>query len=141
MTPLLDWIPKKTLVLALGLSAGITIGSLALAPLIIARLPADYFQKQRRGPRSASNGDRPLLHFTITALKNLLGIGLIVAGTAMIVLPGQGLLTLIVGLSLVDFPGKHRLINALVERPVVLRSVNLLRTKLGRPPFATPAAA
>ncbi len=141
MIPLLDWIPKKTLVLALGLSAGITIGSLVLAPVIIARLPANHFQEQRRRPREASNWRYPLLHFTVASLKNLLGVTLIVAGAAMIVLPGQGLLTMVVGLSLVDFPGRHRLINAIAGRPAVLRSLNWIRAKVRRTPFLAPATA
>jgi len=140
MIPLLDWIPRKTLVLALGLSAGITIGSLVLTPVVIARMPADYFQAQRwRSPPSGSRRPHPLLHFTVTALKNLLGASLVLAGAAMIVLPGQGLLTLIVGLGLIDFPGKHRLINAVVGRPAVLRSLNWVRTRLHRPPFLAPS--
>ena len=141
MIPLLDWIPKKTLILALGLSAGITIGSLVLAPVFIARLPADYFQEQRRRPREDSRSPLHLLHFTVASLKNLLGVTLVVVGSAMIVLPGQGLLTMVVGLSLVDFPGKQRLVNAIVGRPVVLRSLNWIRAKARKAPFLAPATA
>lgn len=140
MIALLDWIPRKTLVVALGLSAGISIGSLVLAPSVIARLPADYFRDQRRA-RDASRAPRPLLHFTMALLKNLLGGALIVAGAAMIVLPGQGLLTMAIGVGLVDFPGKRRLVNAVVRRPVVLRSLNWVRAKAHKAPFLEPLAA
>jgi hypothetical protein len=140
MRPLIDLLPAKTLVAALGLSAVISIASLALAPLAIARLPADYFQ-QDRPPRRRPEGRRPLIHFTLTALKNVFGLFLIAAGGAMIVLPGQGLLTMVVGVGLLDFPGKHHIVNAFVRRPLVLRSLNWVRAKAHKPPFAAPATA
>ncbi len=140
MFPLTDWIPAKTLVIALGLSTVISIGSVVLAPLVIARLPPDYFQQERR-PRYLARGRRPLLHFMLTALKNLLGIGLILAGAAMILLPGQGLLTMVIGVALIDFPGKSRLVSAIVRRPTVLRSLNWIRAKVHKPPFLVPAAS
>lgn len=139
MIPLLDWFPRKTVWLALGLSAGITIGSLVLAPMIIARLPADYFLEQRQRVREDSPSLHPVLHYTVASLKNLLGVTLIVVGAAMVPLPGQGLLTMVVGLGLVDFPGKHRLVNAVVGRPMVLHSLNWIRAKAHQAPFLTPA--
>lgn len=142
MIPLLDGIPPHTFVTALGLSTLISIGSLALAPIAIARLPPDYFvedQPSQRPPRAIAR--RPLVHVTLSALKNLLGISLIVAGAAMFVLPGQGLLTMVVGVGLLDFPGKHRLVNALVHRPLVLRSLNWVRAKANTPPFVTEATS
>lgn len=140
MIPLLDWIPRRTLVLALGLSAGITIGSLILAPLIILRLPADHFHEQRRQDKDI-HSPNPVLHYTVASVKNLLGVTLIVVGAAMVPFPGQGLLTMVVGLSLVDFPGKHRLVNAIVRIPAVMRSLNWIRAKGSRAPFVSPAMA
>lgn len=141
MIPLLDWIPRKTLVLALGLSAGISIGSLILAPVVIARLPANYFLERPRHPRETSWDPRRPLHFALAVLKNLLGVALIVIGVAMVPFPGQGLLTMVVGIGLVDFPGKQRLSNAIVRRPMVLRSLNWVRIKARKAPFSAPAAA
>lgn len=141
MIPLLDWIPQKTLVLALGVSAGITAGSVILAPIIIAQLPADYFQEQPRRPREESRRAHPLLHYTVASIKNLLGAALIVVGAVMVPFPGQGLLTMIVGLGIVDLPGKHRLVTAIVRRPAVLRSLNWIRAKSHKSAFLAPAAA
>jgi len=136
--PLLDWVPAKTLMIALGLSAVISIASLALAPLAIARLPVDYFQPDRP-PRKLPEGRQPLVHSTLTALRNVFGIFLIVAGAAMVVLPGQGLLTMVVGVAVLDFPGKHDMVNALGRRPVVMRSLNWIRAKTHKPPFVAQA--
>ena len=43
-------------------------------------------------------------------LRNAVGLVLVTAGLAMLVLPGQGIITLLVGIILMDFPGKHRLV-------------------------------
>ncbi len=139
---ILDWIPKRTLVTALGLSTVISIGSLVLAPLAIARLPSDYFVEDRPSQKPAwATGPRQIAHFAFTALKNALGVGLIILGAALFVLPGQGLLTIAVGVSLLDFPGKHRLVNAFVRQPLVLNALNWVRAKAHTPPFIDPAAA
>jgi hypothetical protein len=53
-------------------------------------------------------------------------------GVAMLVLPGQGVLTIITGLLLLDFPGKYRFERWLVRRGPVLRGVNWLRDRAGR---------
>jgi len=142
MIPLPDWIPPHTLITALGLSIVISIGSLILAPIAIARLPSDYFVEDRPSQQSArATGPRQLVHFTLVALKNALGTGLFIAGAAMFVLPGQGLLTMVIGVGLLDFPGKHRLVSALVHRPLVLRALNWVRAKAHVPPFVTLEAA
>ena len=132
---LLNWIPNKTLVLALGLSAGITLASLVFAPVIIARLPVDYFEEQPQRPRKKPQNRHPIHHFAIISFKNLLGVSLVIAGAAMVPFPGQGILTIIVGASLVDFPGKRRLLRSIARQPRVLRSLNWIREKAHKAPF------
>jgi hypothetical protein len=46
------------------------------------------------------------------------------------------LLTLLVGVFLLDFPGKYAFEKWLVGRPGVLRMINWLRRRRGRPPLA-----
>lgn len=77
---------------------------------------------------------RPL----ILIAKNLVGLVLLIAGIAMLVLPGQGLLTIAVGLVLIDFPGKFRLERWLATRRPVWRSLNWLRKRAGRPELTRP---
>ena len=67
--------------------------------------------------------------------KNLLGGLLVLSGIAMLVLPGQGLLTIAMGLLLMDFPGKHRLERRIVRTRPVLRSINWLRRKAHKNPL------
>ncbi len=64
--------------------------------------------------------------------KNLLGLVVLVIGIAMLVLPGQGVLTIVTGLLLMDFPGKYRFERWLVHQRPVLLGVNWLRGKAGR---------
>ena len=53
----------------------------------------------------------------------------------MIVLPGQGVLTMLIGVSLLDFPGKRQLERRLIGQRALLRTINKLRAKFGRPPL------
>jgi hypothetical protein len=140
MISFLSSLPKRWLLLALGLSAGITLSSLILAPIVIARLPSHYFQQRPHRPPKPKKNSKCLVNYVATILKNLLGGTLILAGAAMIPLPGQGILTMIVGLSLVDLPGKHHLLRAMGSQPKILRSLNWMRNKLGKPPFLNAEA-
>jgi hypothetical protein len=81
---------------------------------------------------------RPLvLHLLAVAAKNVAGVLLVGLGLLMAVpgVPGQGLLTAVIGLSLLSFPGKRRLERRLIRRPLVLRNVNRLRRRFHRPPL------
>jgi hypothetical protein len=52
--------------------------------------------------------------------------------------PGQGVLTMLAGVFLVDFPQRRRLERALIRRPSVLPQLNRLRARFGRPPLHPP---
>jgi hypothetical protein len=112
-----------------------------LTPLVVGwwvvRMPADYFSRRRRN-RGAHWQLHPAVRPAALILKNLLGIVLVAAGLVMLVVPGQGLLTLAVGLMLMDFPGKFRLERWLATRGPVWRSLNWLRKRARRPPLERP---
>jgi hypothetical protein len=110
------------------------IGSLVLIPWLIARIPPDYFQPEKRLPiRSQSR--YPGLNHLLTVLKNVLGILFILAGLGMLFLPGQGILTLLVGLMMTNFPGKYKLEKKIIGRRSVLRAINWIRIKYKKPPL------
>ncbi|HVR21647.1 MAG TPA: PGPGW domain-containing protein [Polyangiaceae bacterium] len=110
------------------------VASLLGVPFFLARLPADYFSRSEKKALGFEPSNRPLR--TLLAVgKNALGALLVVLGVLMLVLPGQGILTLLVGLLLLDFPGKRRLERRLVGTPRVLRVVNALRKRWNRPPL------
>jgi hypothetical protein len=80
----------------------------------------------------------PALRYVLLALKNVLGVVLLIAGLIMLIAPGQGLLTIMIGLTLIDFPGKYRLESWFVTRPAVWKSVNWLRRRAGRAEIQRP---
>jgi hypothetical protein len=104
---------------------------------IVVQLPKDYFTSKRRR-RAGILKKYPALRPVIVVAKNVLGIVLVIAGIVMLVVPGQGLLTLVAGLMLVDFPGKFRLERWLATRPPVWRSINWLRKRARREPLERP---
>ena len=70
-------------------------------------------------------------------LRNALGLVLVILGLLLSLpgVPGQGVLTMLIGLMLMDFPGKRRLELKLVARPGVLEAMNRMRAWLRRPPL------
>ncbi len=117
-----------------GLSVLAFVATLIIVPIIVVRIPADYFEHSSRHP--ALRTDQP---FVVRALlltaKNVLGVFLVVAGIAMLVFPGQGLLTIAIGLILLDIPGKYYVERWIVARKPVLRAINWLRRRAGRNPL------
>ncbi|MCB1855430.1 MAG: hypothetical protein KDI05_11155 [Halieaceae bacterium] len=107
-------------------------------PWVVARLPRDYFNQTHRAVWRLV-ADEPWYALLLGMLKNLLGALLVLLGAIMLVTPGQGLLTLLVGLLLMNFPGKYQLERWLVSRRGVLAALNWLRRRRGRPPFDPPA--
>ena len=73
----------------------------------------------------------------VIVLKNILGLMLLVLGLLMLVLSGQGILTLLAGLVLLDFPGKFLLLRWLARKERVLRALNWIRKKGHKEPFIT----
>jgi hypothetical protein len=108
--------------------------SLAIFGVLIVALPVRYFVEER----SRLLADKPpLIRWLGIIGKNLLGLVLIVVGVVLSLpgIPGQGLLTVAVGVMLLDIPGKHRLVRAVVRRKGVIKSLNRLRAWFGRPPL------
>lgn len=111
--------------------------SLIAIPWIIVRLPADYFAHDRRA-QAKGRERHPLAGLLLATLKNLLGMALVATGVVLLVLPGQGILTILLGLGLMNFPGKYHLEQRLIRRPAVARSLNWLRRRYGKAPLSVP---
>jgi hypothetical protein len=108
--------------------------SLLALPWLVGRLPADYFcRREERRPPSVVRNRRVRLLLRIA--KNVTGAVLLLSGIAMLVLPGQGLLTILMGLVLLRFPGKRALLRRVVARPPVLGALNALRRRAGVAPL------
>lgn len=116
----------------IALSAVTFFLSLLIIPWLIIRLPTDYFSETKRH-ESVLRQQHPLTYWLVRIGKNLLSALLIVAGIIMLILPGQGLLSILIGISIGDFPGKYRLERYIVSRPGVLKSINWIRRKAKKP--------
>lgn len=120
----------------LGVGVGLFLvmffGSIAAVSCILIKLPPTYFA-DHHPPAFAEQ--HPVIRWTGLILKNLLGILLIVVGILLSLpgVPGQGLLTIVIGLMLMNFPGKRALEKKLVSRPSVLNAINGLRARFGKP--------
>ena len=119
---------QQPLLWASGLSLLALIATIVGVPWVVTRLPKDYFVRSERVVWRASF-DAPLLSLITSMLKNLLGLLLVVLGLIMLVTPGQGIVTLLIGLLLMNFPGKYHLERWLVLRPGVLKGLNWLRRR------------
>jgi hypothetical protein len=124
--------PGMLITIALA-SLAVFLATLFAIPFILVRLPANYFDV--RVPRVWMKDSHPVLRLAGISLKNLAGVLFLLAGTAMLVLPGQGLLTMLIGISLLDFPGKQHVEARIVGQSTVLKVINTLRRKFGRPPL------
>ncbi len=131
-----QWIAENQMLLTgIGISSLLlSIASLILLPWLVAQIPFDYFAHDRREPTKWKEL-HPLFRFTVLLLKNIVGFILLLAGVAMLVLPGQGLLSILMGLVLMDYPGKFRFERKIVSRPKLLQFINWLRRKQKQPPL------
>ena len=139
MSDLVAWIREnQVLFQTLGLaSLALFVGSLVVFPLVVANLPEDYFVRDKRDPAHQQRR-HPVVWVLLTVVKNVFGFVLILAGIAMLVLPGQGILTILMGVALANFPGKFTLERRLVQRPSVGGALNRIREFSGKRPLEIP---
>lgn len=116
------------------LSAGLFLISALLLPLLIVRLPADHFMDTFDGVPTRRS---PAAH----AARIAFGSFLVVAGVLMLVLPGQGLLTIVAGLIVLDGPWRRWVERFALRRRSIVRSLDWLRRRAHREPFELPGWA
>jgi UPF0716 family protein affecting phage T7 exclusion len=111
-----------------------TVVGIALAGIILVKMPANYFCDNYCRDFWADR--HPFLRWSGRVFKNLLGASLVVLGGVLSLpgVPGPGLLTILLGITLLDFPGKQRMERWLIGRPVVLNAINRLRRRYGKSP-------
>ena len=107
--------------------------NLALVSLILVKIPPDYFHDSRSS--AFLQGHSPAIRILAMIGKNLAGFLLVVLGILLSIpgVPGQGALTILLGIMLLDFPGRRRFERWIVSRPKVLNAVNKLRHKFNKP--------
>jgi hypothetical protein len=129
------------LLLGFALSIIASVGGVVVVAIVLVTLPPDYFVDS--AIRQLLPNTHPLIRWTVVFLKNLLGGTLVVFGLVMSVpgIPGPGIMTIVIGLMLLDFAEKRRWARWGISRPPILRAANGLRRKYGKPPFVMSPAA
>ena len=116
-------------------SAAIFVISLMSLPWLVAQIPEDYFLYSNRAPSKWLTNTHPVFRLFLIVIKNLLGLILLAGGFLMLFIPGQGLLTIFMGIVLIDYPKKYAFERKLVTIPAVLKGLNWLRKKADKPPL------
>jgi hypothetical protein len=111
------------------------VASIAVVTFVLVKLPANYFHSSHA--REFLVARHPVLRVLGILAKNLLGLLLVFFGVIMSLpgVPGQGVLTILLGIMLLDFPGKRSLEARIVSRPRVFRALNALRARFDKPPL------
>ena len=132
-----QWLGQHTGLLGVvaALSIGLLLLSIVVTPRLVARLPRDYLQ--REAVRAQSSQPRRLL---IGAFKAVIGTVLIAIGLVMLIAPGPGLVTLLIGISIAPFPGKYPLFRRIAAQQSVYNSLNWMRKRHGQGPLLHPFA-
>lgn len=121
----------KTYILWLAtISLFVFIFSLVSIKWLVALIPTDYFVKKNI---SKSKKSYSLLWLMSIIVKNIIGYTLILGGILMLVLPGQGLFTILMGLILSNYPGKYTIEKRIISIPRILKTINWLRKKSNKP--------
>src|SRR5689334_22579836 len=128
-----QYVSTDTLIWLTVLSMVFFLGTLIAIPFILVRLPADYFDV--RVPRPWMEDHHPVLRLMGHIVKNVVGAIFLFAGFLMLFLPGQGVLTMLIGISVLDFPGKRKIEAKLIGQPTVLGVINSMRQKFDKPPL------
>jgi hypothetical protein len=121
------------------IGAGLFLGSLALSfgaiAIVMINIPANYFSTHYK--RDFLPGSSFIVRWGAVIAKNVFGLFLVLLGVALSLpgVPGQGILTILLGLIMLDIPGKRPLEARIIKRPAVLSAINNLRSRYGKEPL------
>jgi hypothetical protein len=135
---LTDWLGPftwKRVIIGVLLIIVTFVVSTSVVSLVVVKLPATYFHPSH--DRDLWSDRNRAIRWTGIIIKNVGGLILVLVGIAMSLpgVPGPGVLTILFGIMLLDFPGKRRLEYKLVSQPKVLKAINQLREKFDKPPM------
>ena len=139
-TYLLETLGAHFIFLTILLTTAAAIVYFIVISYLITQLDKGYFLRKKQSGEhmieslhlTAKNSP---LTYLVKMAKIIFGLILLVCGLVMLVLPGQGLLTMLIGLSLLPFPGKQKLEQNILDRKSIRQSLNWIRTKANKEPF------
>jgi hypothetical protein len=112
-------------------SAVVFVITLLLTPYLLGLIPVNYFSQNYTGKQKVKS----LSCLIINIAKTLIGVLLLIAGIIMLVTPGQGVISILLGLFLMEFPGKRKLELRFINHNPTFKALNWLRNKASKPPF------
>lgn len=139
---IVEWIAlHETLLGYLGLlSLPTFFFTLILVPVLVIRMPADYFMYDKKDLKQFRR-QHPVVRVMTQILKNVFGGIFICAGLAMLVLPGQGVITILIGITLISFPKKRALECWIIRQKAVVRTINWMRARADKSPVELPLSS
>ena len=140
VTYLMEMLGPNFILLIILLTTAVSITYFIVLSYIITQMDKRYFIcKKFYADESTDTHNLTLMNKSLTyvmsIIKIIVGIFLFLCGLVMLVLPGQGLITMLIGLSLVPFPGKSKIEQSLLARKSVKASLNWIRIKANKEPF------
>ena len=124
------WVKAHVVAIVVLSTITLIVSMLSILALVI-YLPTDYFTREKH----VSVVRNPILRILLRILKNIFGVIALLIGFLMLIGPGQGLLTILVGVILCDFPRKRQVERKLIGRPALLNAANKFRARYNRPPI------
>jgi len=121
------------------LGVGLFLGSLAISfgaiAIVMVKVPKNYFSTHYK--RDFMPGSSFAVRWGAVIAKNIFGVFLVILGIVLSLpgVPGQGILTILLGLIMLDIPGKRPLEARIIKRPAVLSAINSLRAKYNKEPL------
>ena len=123
----------KSIIFWLGLlSFLIFIFSLVTIKWLVALIPSDYFVSKKD---TKFKSEYPFIWLISMIIKNIIGYVLIIGGMLMLLLPGQGLFTIFIGLMMSNYPGKYYIEKKFIAIPSILKTINWLRKQSNKEPI------
>ena len=109
--------------------------SFAAIGIVMVKIPPHYFSPHHE--RDFLPDSPWLVRWGAVIAKNIAGVILIIIGIILSLpgVPGQGILTILLGLIFLDIPGKRPLEARIIQRPAVLSAINKLRARYDKPPL------
>ena len=139
LTVMIEWAEGHSVIVwLLSLLSVVTFAATLVAiPLLVARIPENYFTRTKKNPGHCIAG-YPRARVLYLVVKNVVGIIFIVAGIIMLFIPGQGIVTILIGILMTNFPGKRKMALRMIRQPKVYKAINWMRSKSHRPPLKLP---
>jgi len=123
----------KNLIIWIGsISIFIFIFSLFSVRWLVTLIPSSYFIEKKSSHLRSRN---PVVWYAVIILKNLIGYSLVLGGIMMLVLPGQGIFTIFIGLIMSNYPGKYAIEKKFIAVPSILKSINWMRARSNKLPI------